>query len=155
MIDNFNCDLRNIGTKVTEKNCHHQLHHEHCTLSIIPEIPLVCVPSMLSQALYTRGINTTKMSFYYTTDTKQQLFGFVAIFALYSWQLMFLIQHSFLLITPSSRSAGITGPVPHRRRDLPAFFAERTSQFQASGQCTLTYPLSLKNYSSGQHYWHP
>ena len=27
MTENFNCDLRNIGTKTTEKKCHHQLHH--------------------------------------------------------------------------------------------------------------------------------
>ena len=68
MTENVYCDLRNIGTKTTEKNCHHQLHHGHC--SIIPEIcvsptsswalyPIynsnlpVCVPLILSQALCT------------------------------------------------------------------------------------------------------
>ena len=71
MTENFNCDLRNIGTKTTEKNCHHQLHQGHCTIynsrnlcvSLTSSQALcpiynsrnlcVCVPPILSRALCT------------------------------------------------------------------------------------------------------
>ena len=71
-ISTSECDMRNIGTKTSEKNCHHQLHHghylyfteicvchrHHCkhgALSIISGIH-VCVPPIVWWAICTASV---------------------------------------------------------------------------------------------------